>query len=491
MTATFGRLDLGYDVGAICSGILHLGTGAFHRGHQAVYADDLLRSGETAWGITGLNVLPPDLTGAHAAQKGSYAVLARDGQGAEARAVSSLRAVHYRQDPNSGNGLDLLADPAMALVTLTITEKGYCHVPGTTRLDMNSAIAADVAKGGGACTAIGYLVEALRRRRAAGLPGLTVASCDNIPANGRLLRGVVLDYARRIDTGLADWIKDSVTFPCSMVDRIVPAMNDEARALLAEAAGCFDALGVVTEPFRQWVIEDAFTGPRPPLERVGVQVTDDVEAFELMKHRILNGVQTALAHVGWLSGFRTSAEASADPVLSEYALRFMQAQAKTLRCPPGEDLESYIAVSLQRLRNPTIHHPLEQIGTDSSFKVRQRLSDSTADLLRTGEAVELHALTLAAWMQYVGGVARDGSPVPVHDPLASVCAQIRATHADRPQAQVEGFLALDVFPEELRENGAFRSLTAEILAALQKQTPRDLLAGLLAAESRMAGGVHG
>ncbi len=469
--------DPGYDPDSLSTGVLHLGVGAFHRGHQAVFLDDLARQGETGWGILGVNVTAPDWTAAHAARDGLYTVLEGEGGAWRARRVGVIRRFLFRERGEAG--LDLLTDPAFWLVTLTITEKGYCHRPGTRTLDEAGPIAHDLAAPRDPRTAIGFLVETLRRRRAAGLPGLTVASCDNIPDNGRLLEGVVLDYARRVDPALADWIEGAVAFPVSMVDRIVPAVDDAARALIAAETGRDDPLGIVTESFRQWVIEDRFAGPRPPLETVGVTITRDVTVFEHMKHRILNGAQTALAHLGHLSGFSTTAACMADPVMATFARRFMERQAAVTTKPPGQSLAAYVERSMARLSNPAIRHPLTQIGTDSAFKIGQRIGGATADLLARGGPMSLHALTIAGWMQYVCGRTLDGTPIPVNEPGADRFAALGALTASTPLDRVASFLALDPFPPALAADDGFVGLVADMAKRLAHHTPRTILADLL------------
>jgi fructuronate reductase len=475
MTRSLGNLTLDYDPTELRIGVLHLGVGAFHRGHQAVYLDDLARLGERDWGVVGMNLFPPDRSTDHAASGGLYCVLEGQGEGWNARPIGVERAFLFR--PEGGEtGLDLLANPDLKLVTLTITEKGYGHRAGTMEMDPDGPVTEDLAHPSDPRTAVGFLVEALRRRRASGLPGLTVMSCDNIPDNGRLLSGVVLDYARRVNPPLAAWIEREVAFPTSMVDRIVPAVDATALALLAEQVGQPDPLGVVTEPFRQWVIEDTFVGPRPPLEKVGATFTKDVAAHEHMKHRILNGAQTALAHLGHLSGFPTTAAVMADPVMAQFARAFMDLQASTLEKPEGESLPGYVDTTVDRLTNPTIHHPLLQIGTDSAFKLRQRITGAVADLMERDGPLDLHSLVVAGWIQYVGGVDARGGAVDVREPGKETFARLRAETEGDAKAQAAAFLKLDVFPPALQTSDDFLGLVAHWLGRLWRSTPRELLA---------------
>ncbi|OCW59260.1 mannitol dehydrogenase family protein [Hoeflea olei] len=449
--------------------ILHIGPGAFHRAHQALYADALIKAGHSRAGIRAVCLFPPHLAAAHSSQGGSYHVLLRDDHGEDLRLVESIHEVL------DAAAEDMLCDPGLQLVTMTLTEKGYCHVPGTQRLD-DVAIAHDLAAPDAPLTAIGWLALALDRRRLAGLPGITLASCDNIPANGRLLEAVMTEFVTRTRPELSAWMRENVTFPVSMVDRIVPRVDAEASAAIAARAGQADALGVAAEPFGQWVLERRFAGPIPPLETVGVQIVEDVAPYERMKHRILNGAQTAIAHIGALSGFETSADAAADPVLAQWLTRFVAAQAATLACPDGEDLQAYGRLTLKRLRNPHIRHQLTQIGTDSSFKLGQRIVEAAVHHLDNPEYCDLYALTIAAWMRYNTGRDAAGRAIPIEDPLAARFAQITAAAGDDPRLLADGFLALDLFDGPIRHHAGFHARLVAMLGALASETPRTLIA---------------
>ena len=457
--------DPGANVTAIS--ILHIGPGAFHRAHQAAYADALIRAGHPEAGIRDLCLFPPRIGGDHARQGGAYHLLLRDGTTEELRRITSIREVVDRPDPG------LLCDPALRLVTMTLTEKGYCHIPGTRRLD-REAIAADLADPLHPGTAIGWLALMLARRRDAGLPGITLASCDNIPANGRLLRAVLGEYLALAWPDLAGWVAAHVTCPVSMVDRIVPRVDARTADRIASRAGAPDALGIAAEPFGQWVIEDDFALPIPPLGKVGVQIVADVAPYERMKHRILNGAQTAIAHLGALSGFATSCDAAGDPVMGAWLTAFGHAQAETLDCPPGEDLADYVRTTMARLRNPHIRHPLTQIGTDSSFKLGQRIVEPAIHHL-DGPRAPLYALTIAGWMRYNTGRDAAGRIIPVDDPLAGRFDRIARDARGDAALLVDGYLRLDLFEGPLRRHAGFRDRLVALCAALERATPRELM----------------
>ena len=314
-----------------------------------------------------------------------------------------------------------MADPAVRIVSLTVTEKGYCHEPATGRLNPDHPdIVHDLATPDAPRSAPGFLVAALARRRAAGLRPFTVLCCDNLPENGRIVRGVTLDLARRIDPGLADWIAAEGAFPSTMVDRIVPATKPEDIARLTAITGTLDLSPVMHEPFRQWVVEDAFVdGQRPDLGAVGVQLVEDVTPFELMKLRMLNGTHSSLAYLGYLAGHETVSDTVDDPAFAGYCRHLWRAEIiPSIAPPPGEDLAAYADALLERYRNPAIRHRTWQIAMDGSQKLPQRILGTIADNRAAGRPCPGLTLAVAAWMHYVGGVDESGRPIDVRDPLA-------------------------------------------------------------------------
>ncbi|MDO6587883.1 mannitol dehydrogenase family protein [Salipiger sp. 1_MG-2023] len=455
--------ELSYNRAALRSHAAHLGVGAFHRAHQQGYYDDLACAGGD-WGVVGVNLTPPDLAERHAAQGGVYSVLTEDGDGATCRPIGTLLELH---DAASAPGLDWAG---ISFATLTITEKGYCHHSGTTELDPDKVVA-DLATPETPRTAIGYLAWMLERRRRAGQGPITLASCDNVPDNGVLLGAVLTDYAARAFPELSRWMAQNVAFPTSMVDRIVPAMSDASRARLEVACGCADTLGVVAEPFRQWVIEDRFAASRPALEHVGVQVTSDLASYEHMKHRLLNGLQSAYAELGRLCGHEGSHGAATDPVLAAWAVPFLASQSDTLTCPEGEDLEIYGRTSLRRLQNPTIHHPLNQIASDASFKLPQRIGAPAAELLARGARAEAQAMVLAGWALQVGDGQVDCGGVTVSDPMATDLAALRTRHGGSAEDLARALLAQPIWPERLRTDPDFAAATAHWIRAFAAATP--------------------
>ncbi|TIS60839.1 MAG: mannitol dehydrogenase family protein, partial [Mesorhizobium sp.] len=300
-----------YDRGAVTPGIVHLGVGAFHRAHQAAYVDACLADGQPDWGIVGVSLRSPDTRDALAPQDGLYTLAVRDSAGEQLEVVGSILSLLVApEDP--GAVLAALTDPRIRIVTLTITEKAYLRAADGTLDDAHPDIVHDLANPGSPRTAHGFLTEALARRRAAGIPPFTVLCCDNLPANGATLHRLLIEFAELRDahggTGdrpLAGYVADDVAFPSSMVDRIVPATTDADRARIGGELGFEDAWPVMTEPFRQWVIEDRFPAGRPAWEKFGVTMVEDVGPFEDMKLRLLNGAHSGIAYLGLLSGHAT------------------------------------------------------------------------------------------------------------------------------------------------------------------------------------------
>ncbi|MEP9349289.1 mannitol dehydrogenase family protein [Xanthobacter sp. KR7-225] len=414
----------GYDVAAAEVGVVHLGVGAFHRAHQAVYLDEVMARGAKGWAIAGASLRAPDTFDALAPQDGLYTLAVRSGAGDALRVVGSLRRLLVApRDPEAL--LTTMCDPKVRIVTLTVTEKGYCHDPASGTLDAaHPDIRADLASPLRPRSAPGFLVEALARRRAAGTRPFTVLCCDNLPANGETVARVTARLAALRDPDLGRFVAGEVAFPSTMVDRIVPATTDADRALVAGALGVADAWPVMAEPFSQWVIEDRFPAGRPPLEEVGAQMVADVAPYEHMKLRLLNGAHSTLAYLGFLAGHEHIADAMADPPFARLVERLQDEEiTPTLTVPPGADIEGYKRALRERFRNPALRHRTWQIAMDGSQKLPQRLIATARDRLAADASIDFLALAIAGWMRYVAGRDEQGGAIDVRDPLA---AKLRA-----------------------------------------------------------------
>lgn len=413
-----GVLKPDYDRAAVATGIVHLGLGAFHRGHQAVYTDALLKN-DPRWGILGVSLRSRDTRDALQPQAGLYSVTASDGSGQQRRVVGALTGLAVAPDDPAGL-LARLADPAVRIVSTTVTEKGYSHDPATGALRADDPdIRHDILNLTHPRSTLGFIVGGLRLRRQQGLPPYAVLACDNLPANGHTLRGLAIAFAELVDRDLARWIADEVHFPSTMVDRIVPATTDVDRDEVRAALGLDDAWPVVTEPFSQWVIEDDFGSDRPAWDASGAQFVRDVAPFELMKLRLLNGAHSTIAYLGYLMGCQTVAAAMAEPELAGLVEDMMREEVTpTLPALGGFDVTAYRAALLQRFRNPALKHLTAQIAMDGSQKLPQRLLGTISDRLARGLPITRLALAVAGWMRYVSGTDEQGQPIALRDPLA-------------------------------------------------------------------------
>jgi fructuronate reductase len=457
---------------------VHLGIGAFHRAHQAVYTEDAaLATGELGWGICGVTQRSASVRDQLAPQGGLYGILQKDaGSPATLRITGIVREV-LDGPTQADDVLDRLADPAVAMVTLTVSEKGYRRGPDG-RLDLTDPVVRADIGGASPASAVGRLVRGLQRRRDRDAGPVTVLCCDNLNHNGAVVGALVGDFCRALPTregdALAEWIEANVAFPSSMVDRIVPATTDDDRRQARAISGLDDEGLVTAEPFGQWVIEDRFTARRPAWELAGAQFTDDVTPYELMKLRILNGSHSTLAYLGALRGHRTISDAVADDGLREIATALIRDDMiPTLAQPDGVDLVEYGDRVLARYANPGLRHTTVQIAMDGSQKLPQRLVAPALAAIGAGRRPHAITLGLAAWMAYIAtGQDRTGRALPLDDPMADVLGQVRGT--TDAATVVDRLLAIGpIFGPELPELGWWRHELVDDV--------RNLLAGRIPA----------
>lgn len=458
----------GYDVAAARIGVVHLGIGAFHRAHQAVYLDDCMAAGEEGWAVLGASLRSPDTRDALAPQDGLYGLAVRSGEGERVRVVGSVRKLLVApEDPEAL--LRAMSDPAVRIVSLTVTEKGYCHDPATGELDeAHSDVKADLAAPQRPRSAPGYLVEALRRRREDGTAPFTVLCCDNLPSNGHTVRRVVTRLAERRDADLARWIGGEVAFPSTMVDRIVPATTNADREAIRAALGVEDAWPVATEPFSQWVIEDAFGGPRPRFEDVGAQLVADVAPYEFMKLRLLNGSHSCMAYLGYLAGHEFISDVVADADFARFVRGLMDDEVTpTLKVPPGADLAGYKRALMERFANPALKHRTWQIAMDGSQKLPQRLLGTATERLAAGAPIGRLALGIAGWMRYVTGRDERGGAIDVRDPLAAKLREVADAVGSDPERLARALLGVGaVFGRDLPADPRFVAAVTRALGRL-------------------------
>lgn len=418
-----------YDRKRVTPGIAHIGVGNFHRVHQAIAIEHCLHlPGHESWGIVGIGLGDGPGAAAKAAayarQDHLYSVTEFGANGSAATRVvgAMIDYLHAPRDPDAV--LRLLADPAIRIVSLTITEGGYNidEASGAFRLD-EPAVAADLehaAAGRAPRTAFGLIVSALRLRREAGLPAFTVLSCDNLRSNGDTARHAVLSYARALDAELAEWIGANAAFPNSMVDRIAPGVTEQQRRRVTELLGAEDAMPAVAEPFSQWVLEDRFSAGRPDLAFAGVTFSPDVHAYEAVKGRMLNASHMLLAYPALRCGYRTVPEAMRDPLLRRLLSRFMEHDVIPHLTPPaGVSLQAYQGMVLERFANPAVADQLLRVAHDGAAKIPVFHAATLATLLARGADVVRPALLLACFHLYLGGSDGNGGALAVHEPRLS------------------------------------------------------------------------
>ena len=416
-----------YDARGIGIGIVHLGIGAFHRAQTAVFSDDALALDQGNWGICGVSLRSADVRDRLAPQDGIYTAVEKSPAGVRRRIIGSVREVLFLGDQRE-QVQTRLAAAETRIVSLTITEKGYCHDPATGKLNMrNPDVVHDLAHSAQPQSAVGLIVAALDARRRSHGGALTVLCCDNLPHNGALVRGLVLAFAEARDPVLAHWIEDHASFPSTMVDRIVPATIDADIADNDTALDMHDAAPVMHEPFKQWAIEDNFVAGRPRWEEVGAELVDDVAPFEAMKLRLLNGSHSAFAYLGFLAGHEYIYQVAAQPDFVAFMRRLMADEVvPTLTVPMGVDVAAYQRALLTRFGNPALPHRTQQIAMDGSQKLPQRLLGTVRDNLNAGRRIDMLALAVAGWMRYVSGRDEAGHAIKVSDPLAEEFARIAA-----------------------------------------------------------------
>ncbi|RVD61052.1 mannitol dehydrogenase family protein [Mesorhizobium sp. M2D.F.Ca.ET.185.01.1.1] len=463
-----------YDRAALKPGIAHIGVGAFHRCHQAEYTDDLLAKDFDRWGLVGINIRPPLLADMLGRQDSLYTRLIRQNDEVEARIIGSIVGVVDSQE-SAAPALDVLAFPDIEMVTMTVTEKGYCHIPSSGALDLDHPdIVHDLANPEAPRSVPGILARALELRMVSHGRPVTLLSCDNIPTNGTILSNVVRAFAERRGRKLADWIDANVAFPSAMVDRIAPATTGADIDTVEQRFGYRDAAVVVSERFRQWVIENRFAGRVPRWELVGASFVDDVTPFEHLKMRVLNGAQTTLSYLGVLGGFEHTSDAIANPLLADFVRRMLTEETlPTLMPVPGITPAAYVEQCLSRLANTAIRHRNHQIATDGSQKIVQRLLNPIRDRLAKGGSIELLAVPVGGWMAYlIKASTRFGRAWQVSDPFAEKIAAIADRIGSNSKLLADAILAIDaIFEPSLAANATFRAHIVANLDGLLSNDP--------------------
>ncbi len=464
-----------YDRGRTGIGMVHIGPGAFFRGHQAWYTEQALARGGD-WAISVVSLQSGALRDALAPQDGLYTLAVIEAE-SHYEVIGAIKEVLVAER-QFAEVRARLAAPATRFVTLTITEKGYClNADGKLNLQ-HPAIVKDLADSDRAGSAIGVLVLALAQRFAEGLPPFCILSCDNLTQNGRKLKRALLDFASQKHPAMLGWLEAELICPCTMVDSITPATDDALIAQVQSALGAHDAWPIKREAFCQWVIEDSLPELRPDWAAAGAVFTQDVEGFEKAKLRLLNAPHSALAYLGSLLGYASVFDAMQDPGLQRFVRRMVTEEiAESFASPPELDVATYSDAIFKRFLNPGIHHRLAQIAWDGSQKIPMRILPTIADNLAAGRSIQALCTVLAAWfgfvrLRYQQARLPAGEQTPLVDPLSSELFAIAERCTGEPAHDVAQWLGLvQVFPHALRQEPAFVRALTEAVRKLAEPTP--------------------
>ncbi|UTT39913.1 mannitol dehydrogenase family protein [Glutamicibacter mishrai] len=428
-----------YDRSAATPGIVHFGVGGFHRAHQAMYLNRLMNQGKALdWGIIGMGVMESDqrMRDVLTASDGLYTLVVKNPDGSrEVEVIGSILGFLYAPDDLDA-AIEQLADPAIRIVSLTVTEGGYNVHPVTGEFDLaNAAIAADLANPQAPRTTFGLISAGLKLRRERGIAPFTVMSCDNIQGNGEVAHKMFGAFAAALDPEFGDWVQQNVSFPNSMVDRITPVTTDADRADVTQRYGIEDGWPVVCEDFEQWVLEDKFVAGRPAYEEAGVQLVEDVVPYELMKLRLLNATHQGLCYFGHLAGYRAVHDVARNELFADFLLRYMKNEAEpTLHELPGVDLDAYQHKLIERYSNEYVADTVARLCADSSDRIPKWLMPVVRENLAAGRDVTLSAAIVASWARYAEGTDEAGEPITIVDRLAEEVHAAASKHSEDPLA---------------------------------------------------------
>jgi mannitol 2-dehydrogenase len=467
-----------YDRRQVTYGIIHFGVGGFHRAHQALYLDNYLEQNPGSdWGICGVGLLEFDrkMRDVMQAQDCLYTLVERSPKEDNARVIGSITQYLFAADDREAV-IVALAAPQCRIVTLTITEGGYYLVEGTGEFDVNHpTIQHDLQTPDAPHGVYGFLTAALERRRQKGLSPFTVLSCDNLQGNGDLVRKMLTAFAKQQDPDLGRWIQENVAFPNSMVDRITPSTTPADIQRVRDRFGVDDDWPVVAEPFIQWVVEDRFCAGRPDLESVGVQMTDDVKPYEMMKLRLLNASHSLVGYLGSLLGYTYSSEAMGDPLIRQAVEQLMDEVSSTLSPLPGIELDRYQQTLIERFGNPKVRDQLSRLCLNGSDKIPKFILGSLRDKLAQGESVTYLSFAIALWFRYLTGTDEQGRSLPIDDPIADLLTEKALMGKDDPTP----LLAIETIFGNLSESSAFVTAVSHHLQQLYALGTRVTLSRLL------------
>lgn len=467
-----------YDRHQIKNGIIHIGVGGFHRAHQALYLDNYFHQHPNSdWGICGVGLLEFDqrMRDALKSQDCLYTLVERSPESDNARVIGSITQYLFAPE-NRQAVIDTLAHPQCRIVTLTITEGGYYYIEGSGGFDVNHpTIQHDLQHPDQPIGVYGFLTAALDQRRQQGVAPFTVLSCDNLQGNGNIVKKMLTTFAELHDPELGRWIADHVAFPNCMVDRITPATTPADIEMVRNQFGIEDAFPAVAEPFLQWVIEDNFCAGRPELEAVGVQFTNDVHPYEMMKIRLLNASHLLIGYLGTLMGYSYVHEAMADQLIRQAVEQLMEEVTSTLQPVPGIDLDTYKKTLIERFANPKIRDQLPRLCFNSSAKLPKWVLSPLREKLQQGESIDYLSLMIAAWFRYLNGLDDQKKPISIDDPMADALTQRAQAGGSDPSS----LFGLSELFGDLPQSSRFVEAVTHHLRNLYDLGAKETLIGLL------------
>ena len=471
-----------YDRAQITCGIMHMSIGGFHRSHQAVYVENLLSKENSQWGICAVGLMPQDKDNIEKLKQQDtlYTVLERSAKHDTARIVGSIvEVMHAPSAPQAT--LERLANEDIKILSLTVTEKGYCYDNDKNLDQSNELILHDIDNINAPKTALGYIVSGLKERKDNHKKPFTVMSCDNLPGNGHLTQKLTLQFAELIHPDLARWIENNVTFPNSMVDRITPVTTDNIVKTIENKFDIEDNWPVICEDYMQWILEDNFCNGRPPFETSGVQIVSDVDAYEKMKVRLLNGSHSALSYVSYLMGYREVDIAMHDKLISSFVRSYMDKDVTpTLPDVPGIDLEAYKDKLIERFSNPAISDQIQRLAEDGSQKIPNAIIPCIEHQLENKGSIEFLALAIAGWFKYLTGTDEQGNDIIITDPASKKLVSTAQSNIENPTALLD---IREIFGENLRQNDQFKAILTDTLADLNKIGTKAILEKILSEHS--------
>ncbi|MAD91838.1 MAG: hypothetical protein CMQ54_03785 [Gammaproteobacteria bacterium] len=478
-----------YDRKILSPGIVHLGCGAFHRTHLMDFHEDTLEHQSGAWGVIGINLREPDIGAILSPQEGLYCRQLRYKDEHQSRLIGGLLAgvsvIHSNEKirrQTIRKAIEIATAPSIKVISMTVTEKGYCHAPSTGLLqESHPDITHDVMHPRFPLSVPGFVLETIQISFRSNQEPPIFISCDNVPGNGNTLRNCVSKLAQQVCPDLLQRINNDVIFLNTMVDRIVPAIRKKDIFEFQSMANIKDAAFVVGEPYRMWVIEQDKRANLPDWSASGALIKTNVHDYELIKMRVVNGMQTALAHLGHLSNFTYMSDVFSNETFREFGKSLIEREIlPNLPKSTSIKLDDYINETVNRLVNPAIRHQTAQIATDGSQKIRHRLLDPLYDAYKAGLTYDGLTIALSAWLYHIFKLSKDNNQNEITDPFLKNSIKIQKISKDNLSIFINELIKeRTVFPKWIFEIPNLIEELQAIAENMDKQQINDILEAYL------------